>query len=222
MNLVFQRQWYQQIKPDFFFELSTWFDPKYVQKMGEQGQAFPPERYRGYILWGMWMLKPRVVRHFAGWTKLRKDNWPWYQQVVAAVDDVNNNATLRDFWQRGRPVANSAMEHPYQSDLPEGTEKLPRWYALNTNLDPWRPHDVATAQILSLEFKVWAQAQVIGEKPNRRWLIYAHAPRGPEQGVRVEIPDYQSIVMDVKPGGSYFVVDEKHRAAHPVKTDAAP
>jgi len=222
MNLVFQRQSYQQVDPDFSFELSTWFDPKYVRKMVEQGQAFPPERYHGYVLWGMWMLKPRVVRHFANWTVRRTDNWPWYQQIVAAVDDVNNNATLRDFWQRGRPVPNSAIEHPYQSDLPEGTEKLPRWYALKTNLDPWRPHDVAPAQILSLEFKVWSQAQVIGEKPNRRWLIYAHAPRGVERGVTVEIPDYQSVIMDVKPSGSYFVVDEKHRAAHPLKTDAAP
>lgn len=217
MNLVFQQRWYQQINPNFFWELSTWFDPKWIEKMKEKGQSFPPERYRGYVTWGLWMTKPRVVRHFTGWTILREDNRHKYQQVMEAVDHIHNNSTLAEFWQYGHLVANATRKHPYQSDIPEEFEDTPRWYALNTNLDPWQSHDVVSSAFLNLEVKVWAQAHVMGEQPKRRWLVYAHAPLGREEGVEIEIPDYGAIKMDISQAGSYYVVDEGEKTAVPLR-----
>ncbi len=215
MNLVYQKQWAQSVNPDYFWELSTWFDPKWIRKMEEAGQSFPPERYRGYITWGMWMTKPRVIRHFTGWTTLRGDDWHRYRQIVEAVDQIHNNPTLAEFWQHGRLVPNPTRLHPYQSDVPQELQDTPRWYALKTSLDPPVPHDVTPGAIMGLVFKVWIQAQVLGEKPDRRWLIYAHSPLGPEQGVEINIPDYGTVKADVTQGGSYYLVTEKDGLIHP-------
>ena len=217
MNLVFQKEWAQGINPEYFWELSTWFDPKWIQKMREAGQSFPPERYRGFVTWGMWMTKPRAVRHFTGWTSLREDNWQWYQQIVEAVDQIHDNPILTEFWQYGRPVPNFSREHPYQSDILQGFQNVPRWYALNTSLDPLIPHDVAPSAILGLTFRVWAQAQVLGEKPDRRWLIYAHSPLGSERDVEIEIPDFSTIKVDTNQAGVYYLMTEKDHTVHQVR-----
>ena len=208
MNVVHQLRWYREVNPDFHWELSTWFDDKWKVKMIEAGQEMPPERYRAFVSFGMWLTRPRIVRHYVGWHIKREVDWEWYEQVVQAVDTVNNSEVLAEFWRNGELVPNTTQEHPHQSDLPEAMVDADRWFALNTSLDPWRPHDVVPAQILPLEFKVWALAIRTGDAPNRRWLIYAHAPLGDEQGVEVEVPDYGKVTMDVARGGSYFVVDE--------------
>ncbi len=214
MNVVVQLDWYREVNPDFFWELSTWFDDKWQAKMLEAGQEMPPERYRAFVSYGMWLTRPRVVRHFVGWSIKREVDRARYEQVIAAVDTVHGNETLAEFWREGELVANPSQQHPFQSHVPELAEGRERWFALNTSLDPWRPHDVAPAQILGLEFRVWALAIRTGEEPNRRWLVYAHAPRGDEEDVQIEVPGYGSVTMDVSRGGSYFVMDEATGAAH--------
>ncbi len=214
MNVVVQLDRYREVNPDFFWELSTWFDDKWQAKMLEAGQEMPPERYRAFVTWGMWLTRPRVVRHYVGWHIKRDVDWERYEQVVQAVDTVHASETLAQFWREGELVANTSQKHPFQAHVPELAEGKDRWFALNTSLDPWKPHDVASAQILGLEFRVWALAVRTGEEPNRRWLIFAHAPLGDEQDVQVEVPDYGSVTMDIARGGSYFVVDEATGAAH--------
>ncbi|MFO8080717.1 MAG: hypothetical protein R6V07_10450 [Armatimonadota bacterium] len=214
MNVVVQLDRYREVNPDFFWEMSTWMDPKWKAKMIEAGQEMPPERYRAFVAFGMWLTRPRVVRHFVGWHIKREEDWEWYEQVVQAVDAVHDSETLAEFWREGELIANMTQEHPYQAHIPELVEDKDRWFALNTSLDPWRPHDVAPAQILNLEFRVWALAIQTGEEPNRRWLVYAHAPLGDEQHVQVEVPGHGSITMDIARGGSYFVIDEATGAAH--------
>lgn len=214
MNVVVQLERFREVNPDFFWEISTWMDPKWKAKMLEAGQQMPPERYRAFVTFGMWLTRPRVVRHFVGWHIKREEDWEWYEQVIEAVDTVNDSETLAEFWREGELVPNTSQEHPFESHVPELVVGRPRWFALNTSLDPWRPHDVAPAQILGLEFRVWALALRTGEEPNRRWLVYAHAPLGDEQGVQVEVPGYGSVTMDIARGGSYFVIDEATGAAH--------
>lgn len=217
MNVVLQLDHYREINPDFFWELSTWMDPKWKAKMVDAGQQMPPERYRAFVTFGMWLTRPRVVRHFVGWSIKREDDWEWYEQVIAAVDEVNSDETLAQFWREGELVANATQQHPHQSHVPQMLQDAHRWFALNTSLDPWRPHDVAPAQILNLDFRVWSLAIRTGEEPNRRWLVYAHAPLGDESGVEVEVPGYGAVRMDMARGGSYLVIDEAESSERPLQ-----
>jgi proline racemase len=59
---------------------------------------------------------------------------------------------------------------------------------------------------------VFTLARVIGEKPRREWLLYAHAPMGDRTGVEVAIPDYGPVRVDVSLGGSFYLVSEADRS----------
>ena len=87
----------------------------YVKK----GQTYGPERYGGMVRFGMWLLRPRVVREFRGWTELRSLQGPYFLAIVDAVDEVHTDATLRRFWRNGLLAPNRKHSHPYQVDVPE-------------------------------------------------------------------------------------------------------
>lgn len=228
MNYVWQKKWFQQIHPGFYWEMSTWFDQKWIKKMQQQGQQVPPERYRGYIGYGMWLVRPRAVRHFTWKPICDAADYARFMQLVAGVDQIHANPVLREFWQFGKLVLNESKnghpwlgkyvktQHPYQHNLPAAYQNKPRWYALNTSLDPARPYDVSPGILLDLKFKVWALARVLGEKPNRRWLVYAHAPLGPEKDVEIEIPDFGNITMNVTTRGRYALITEATRTTQTI------
>ena len=117
MNLLFQKKYYEDVyaNPDFDFwwELSTWFDPLFIEKFEGEGQEVPPERYEGFIKWGMWLTRPRVVRDFKYSTLTREETWEWYKVVVDAVDEVHANPTLERFWKYSEPLLLTDIPHPW-------------------------------------------------------------------------------------------------------------
>jgi hypothetical protein len=173
----------------------------------------------------MWLTRPRVVRDFYGWTTPREQSWPWFSQVVAAVDQVHDLPVLSEFWEQGRPVANSTFQHPWQSALPDELRGVDRWYALNTSVDPWPGREQDPNAPLKLDFgefkdrvvPVWAQAQVLGEAPNRRWLVFAYAPRAERKGVVIHVPEYGPVTLDVPQAGVYAMVTEGRRDTQAVR-----
>lgn len=212
MNWVFMLDEAYAHNPEFWFELSVWDGSKlptgrekkkrdkldYYQQLG---QTYTPERYKGMVQYGMWLLTPRVVREFRGSTTDLEQSRPFFEALVSAVDAVYASETLQRFWRRGTLVANPEGRHPYQKNIPERLRNVPRWFHLSTNLDPqrWRLDD---------EVPVFTLARVLGEKGSREWLVYAHAPLGERKDVVIKLPEFGYIKVDVAVGGSFFLVQE--------------
>ena len=203
-------------RPYKWWEISTWDGDRpgkskrdFYRKLG---QNFSPERYAGMVQFGMWLLRPRVVREFRLFEQRREEHEAYFMAVVAAVDRVHADPVLREFWNGGRLVLNRAHEHPYQAKLPAEIQSVPRWYLLDTNLDPARPWELLT------EIPVFSLALELGSPPRRRWLVYAHAPLGPRMNVQIRIPGYEMVQVDVPVGGSFHLVDEGERTVRRVGT----
>ena len=201
--------------PRFWFEISTWDgnvkEPNDKRAFyAKKGQTYNPERYGGMVRFGMWLLRPRVVREFRGWTELRSVQGPYFLAIVEAVDEVYTDATLRRFWRKGLLAPNRKYPHPYQVDVPDEYKNEDRWFLLDTNLDPQRPWKPDT------ELPVFAVALVLGKAPEREWLVYAHAPLGMKRKVEVTIPEYNTVEIDVPPTGAFYHVLEKTGKAIPV------
>lgn len=209
MNYVFMQQDAWQANPDFWFEFSVWDGrspgaPKDKAKIyASRGQTFTPERYGGFVQFGMWLLRPRVVREFRPGNDTKANSEAYFLPIVAAVDRVYANQVLKSFWRSGTLVPNRAHQHPYQSNIPTAYQKVDRWFLLETSLDPPRPWTQSTA------LPVFSLALVQGKKPARQWLLYAHSPLAARKGVAITLPDYGVIKIDVNVGGSFYLVNEK-------------
>ena len=66
MNLVFMQKEAYKLNPRFWFEFSVWDgcqkNPPYLSKdeyYRRQGQSYNPQRYGGFVQFGMWLLRPR-------------------------------------------------------------------------------------------------------------------------------------------------------------------
>jgi hypothetical protein len=209
MNWVFMQAEARRQNPDFWFEMSVWngnmpgaASDKLASYLG-QGQSYSPERYKGMVQFGMWLLRPRVVREFRGWLETVGEFESYFLPLVKAVDQVHSQVVLRDFWQKGKLVANKANKHPYQTLVPVEYESSDRWFLLDTSLDPARPWQLKTP------LPIYALALTQGKSPQRQWLVYAHAPLGEQKQAIIHLPDYHSIKVDVSVSGSFYLVNEK-------------
>jgi len=225
MNLILKREFYRVVHDRPHFEISTWWDEK---------TSVEPERYGGMVTWSLWMARPKSIRDFTSWGSGRDSQWPYYRELVDAVDQVHDDETLKEFWKFGEPVVDPEIEifthvidaPPGEGDREDGNlagyvdeQKLQyferlrhHWYHLPTSVDPPTPDAPDEKERVEYpreaEFTVWAQAKVLGEKPDRRWLVYAYAPRGAESAVEIRIPDGVEVTIDVPQGGVFVVVDE--------------
>jgi len=187
---------------------------KAVQYMAE-GQTYPPERAAGWVQYGMWLVRPRVVREFRGHATQLEPVKPYWMETVNAVDRIHHTPTLTEFWRHARLVPNAAHESPYDTDVPERYRNQPRWFALDTNLDPPRPWNLDT------KLPVFSLALVRGEEGNRQWLLYAHSPSEDRAGVEITIPEYGVVTVDVPRRGAFYLVEEEGGAVRAVETSTA-
>lgn len=214
MNLVFMQKEACRFNLDFWLEFSVWdgydgpgrakqYPPK-REVYHKKGQSYDPARYGGFVQFGMWLIRPRAVREYRGWTFPLEDGEAYFMAIVDAVDRVHNNPVLREFWRKGELVPNRGRKHPYQAAIPPEYASLDRWFLLDANVNPqqerWELSDTVT---------VFALALLEGRAPQRRWLVYAHAPLGDCKEVKIAIPDYRKITVDVSPGGDFYLVEEE-------------
>jgi hypothetical protein len=211
MNWAFMLKEAYRLNPKFWFEISIWDGYQPSQQSDKRkfytrlGQTFSPGRYGGMVQFGMWLLRPRVVREFRNWLDTLTDAEPYFLPIMEAVDHVHTYPTLRKFWRRGQLVANRAHPHPYQADVPEEYRQEDRWFLLDTNLDPPHPWNLNT------ELPVFSLALVLGQAPEREWLVYAYAPVRTRKNVKVILPGYGPIQVDASQAGTYYLVVEKTR-----------
>ncbi|MFZ4983994.1 MAG: hypothetical protein ACOYLF_00905 [Blastocatellia bacterium] len=211
MNWRFMIEEAYRVNPNFWFELSTWdgHEPTLANDKrkfyASLNQEFTPERYEGMIQFGMWLLRPRVVREFRGYRETVATTKEWFEAVLDSVDRVHLNPVLRSFWQNGRLVANRSRAHPYQVAVPEELQRTDRWFQLATSLDPDGKWTLGT------QLPVFALALARGQTPGREWLIYAHAPTGGRRDVQITVPDFGEIRIDVPVGGVFYLASERTR-----------
>jgi hypothetical protein len=211
MNWVFILSEAYRLNPSFWYEFMTWDEDRAGRnKYARLGQLFTPERYGGFVQFGMWLVRPRIVREYRDWDQGRAAILPWFMPVINAVDRIYTSPVLWSFWRNSSLVANTSRQHPYQSDIPLEYSTVNRMFLLNTNLDPAQPWSLAT------EFPVMSLARVKGTSPNRQWLLYAYAPLGSETNVQIAIPDYEAATINVALGGSFYLVDESTQNITPV------
>jgi hypothetical protein len=209
MNWVFMQAEAQKLNPKFWFELSVWdghepgLENDKRKTYANAGQQFTPERYGGMVQFGMWLLRPRVVREFRGYLDTLAQSESYFLPIVNAVDRVHKKMILKEFWLTANLVANRTQQHPYQTMVPQEFLNSDRWFLLDTSLDPERPWELGTP------LPVFALALVKGTAPQRKWLLYAHSPLGPRQNVQISIPDYQAVTVNVSVGGSFYLIDEE-------------
>lgn len=216
MNWVFMLQEARRANPQFWFELSVWDGSLPSQANDKRkfyaqlGQPYTPERYGGWAQFGMWLLRPRVVREYRGYQEKEAEMEPYFLSTMEAVDRVYEKPILREFWRKGELVANRAHQHPYQANVPAEYQRTNRWFLLDTSLDPPRPWQLST------ELPVFALALVKGSAPNRQWLLYGHAPAGVKKDVQITIPEFRSVTVNVAAGGSFYLVNEKTQSVEVV------
>ena len=161
---------------------------------------------------GLWLTQARSVREFRGWLETVEYAGPYFQAIVRAVDRVYENQVLQKFWRKGTLVANHGRRHPYQSNIPPEYKDVDRWFLLDTSLTPQElrseEFDNARPPASQTEIPVFALALVLGSAPNREWLVLANAPRQARVGVRITVPEYGNITVDVPQAGSFYHVSE--------------
>jgi hypothetical protein len=216
MNWVFMQEEAKRLNPEFRFEISMWDGNEPSQDNDKRkyyarlGQTYGPERYQGMVQFGMWLLRPRVVREFRGWTDTLANCAPYFLSIVNPVDRVHTDPVLRRFWRKGELVANPNGSHPYQALIPQEYKKAARWYLLDASANP-KSH-----WSLDTQLAVFSLALVLGEAPEREWLVYAHSPLKKMDKVTIDLPGYGIVTLDVSPAGCFYRVMEKNRSAERV------
>lgn len=213
MNVKWQLDLVYKTHPDFWYEMSIWdgFQPK-TPEPGKNKRAwykskddpFTPARYKAWLQYGMWLTRPRVVREFRNTgSPLDDTGREYFNKFLEAVDDVHADPVKTRFWRHGSVVANPSRKHPYQQNTRPEYGNIPKWFNLNTNLDPPGSWGLTT------EIPVWALALVIGEAPNREWLIYCYSPKLDRADVAITVPAYGELVVDVPQSGAFYYRTEK-------------
>lgn len=227
MSWIFQLKEAWQVNPNFWWEISIWDgngsgwtpgtkctpemlkNSKACQYM-EDGQSYTTERYLGWVQFGMWLLRPRVVREFRGSTTPLEPWRPFFERLLFAVNRIWACPTLEEFWRYGKLVANRAYKHPYQEDIPDKYRDVERWFLLDTNLDSPRPWDMHT------NIPVFSLALIRDDEGARRWLVYTHSPLKSRQDVTITVPDFGKITVDVTRCGEFYLIDERDKMVTPV------
>ncbi len=202
LNWVFMLREAVRLNPQFWFEFSTWDGEQEKRDQLAHVAPFTPARYAAMVQFGMWLLRPRCVREFRGWTDTVEKAGPWFDAILDAVGSIHRNGTLRQFWRWGELTPNRAWKHPYQSRPLKRYADEDRWFLLDTTLDPPHPYNATTPlPVLSLSL-------VLGRAPRREWLLYAHAPMGSRRNVGILIPGCRQVTVDVSAHGSYYLIRE--------------
>lgn len=216
MNWVAELEQVRRTNPAFWFELSTWDGQQPGRPTdkwhfyAERGQQLTPERYGGMIQFGMWLLRPRAVREFRNPQDDRIRFGGYFKAILAAVARVHEEATLADFWHNGRLLQNTNGGHPYETALPAELAARPRWFLLDAAANPPRPWELATP------LRVFSIALELGEKPRRRWLIYAFCPQDAAVDTEVQIPGATRQRVQALRGGSFTLVNESDGSSRPI------
>jgi hypothetical protein len=214
MNWVFMLEEVYRINPNYWFEISVWDGGEKKREFYKsKKQQYSPKRYKGMIQYGMWLLRPRVVREFRMWDETVSDTEEYFFAAVDSVESVYKSEVLKKFWRSGRLVPNSETLHPYRKNIPNEYSKVPRWFNLKSSVNNTFSSD-------QTEISVFSLALELGSRPNREWLIYSHVPvKNFSKPVTVKVPNYKDIKIMPSLDGSFYQVFENDGKINTVKVN---
>ena len=163
------------------------------------------DRYMGMIQFGLWAMRPRVMREFRGGATRDAYYQKTWELYLKAVDRVWQEKSLQPFWKHGRLVENP--EIGWRPGTPDYM-RFQRWYMLHCDANPPESEWPKIYQRKTVKLRVMALALVLGEAPKRRWMLYAHAPLGSVAGANITIPGFRKVSVDVSRSGSFYIIDE--------------
>lgn len=197
-NLVFMLKEALTINPTFMRELSIWDGgPDKKADYIAAGQEFTSVRYKGFAQFGLWLIRPNIIREFRGWTWDYDETADYTEGLMDVIDKIHENQTLTQFWRDGKLVHNDEENHPYQVSVPVEYAAAKRWYMLTSTSNP----DPILWQ-LETELKVYALCLELDEL----YLVYAFAPQGDEL-TQITVPSVGSIAVTARQEGSFFLVN---------------
>ncbi len=213
-NLLSQREAYRN-NPKYWYEISIWDSFE-----GNTRKSYDtPALYRARIQFLMWTTCPRVVREYRDYGQVQEDVGPdYWGAVLAAVDAVYADPTLKRFWRKGALVANVAHASPFQNAIPEEIKELinqNRWFLLDVDVNapwPWRLGSWQAKWQDGTAVKVLSLARVLGTKPTREWLVYAYSPAIGRSNVTITLPEFGDMRVDVPQAGAFYLVKEANRS----------
>ncbi|MFW6133086.1 MAG: hypothetical protein ACOC8F_04260, partial [Planctomycetota bacterium] len=215
------------LAPDYYFASIAWDGGQPARRRsainclatGMYGtgaqQRWDFARYEGMVQFGLWAMRPRVMREFR-YPVSRHDVYDReaFMAVVRSVDRPWEHEVLGEFWRFGELVTSDAFEPP-DAQVAKGLKFYSRVDALlpvdaNPPRDGWpRIWHFKANKRDPVKLRVLALALKRGEAPDRRWLIYAHAPLGAVSGPTVTLPAYGPVKLPfVTRSGSFFLVRE--------------
>ncbi len=203
------------INPNFWWEISTWDGSVKKREFYAKGEGRPytPERYQGYIQFGMWLLRPRVVREFQFYETSTELIRTHFLKICDAVDRVHAHPVLRRFWRKGELVPHQSQKHPWQANVPPAWRDKHRWFLLDASANPPYPWtDLGT------HIPVFAIALSLGMGADREWLLYAHSPVKACKDVEVTLPGFGRLRIDTAPEGVFYHV-RQGKAPVPLRFD---
>ncbi len=213
-NLVPMIALAEQMRNDYWLELSIWDgqqpgNPKSKELVYRSlGQTYDPARYEGFVQFGMWLTRPRVVREFRNPDQTRASVGPYFDAIMRAVDRVHDQPVLQGFWRSGRLLANQTQPHPYQSAVPAEWQTRTRSFMLDSSANPPRPWGLET------ELRVFSVALQLGNAPQREWLVYAHSPLAATAlDSQVQIPGGPRVTVRSTRSGCFTYLRESGMAA---------
>ena len=207
MNWNFQLDEALTYNPDQFWEVSVYDGgtQRWAWYRFDQGQVWDTARYRGYVRFALWQSRPRILREFRLAGQDRAPYVPYWEELLEAVQEVHADPDLTRFWRHGELVPNNAFPHPYQTALVAAytDADVTRNYLLEADANPVRPWTNST------ELAVFALAYVLGEAPDREWLLFAYAPLAHQDNTTITLPGYGDVTVDVPRGaGDFWVFGE--------------
>jgi hypothetical protein len=212
MNWVFMIKEVYRNKANFWLEISTWDGGEEQRsKYLKNGQKYSPERYSGMVQFGMWLLRPRVVREFRMWNDTVKNSGKYFVKIFVVVDKVYENEILKRFWRYGRLVANNKRQHPYNMNIPSEYKNTERWFLLDTSAN------VEIGQADDNRIDLFSLALEIGSEPSREWLIYAFSPLSAMDSVQILLPGYGNLRIKSKTEGSFYWLKENSKQIVEIK-----
>lgn len=204
MNWVFMLDEAYRDNPGYFWEVSLYDGglERHAWYRDEMGQVYDAARYRGYARFALWLARPRILREFRLSAHDREPYLEYWDVVLECVREVHTDKDLRRFWRRGDLVANRAYPHHFRANLYPGytDAEVDRNYLLEASVNPLRPWNNDTV------IEVWSLALVLGEEPDREWLLFAYAPLRSHAGVTITVPGFGDVTLDVPRGDGVFRV----------------
>ncbi len=185
--------------PEYWFEMSVWDGHQYKDGSGKreyyasQGQTYGPERYAGYAKYGMWLLRPRVVREYRNWNDPLSGFVDYTHALIDTVDEIHGNEALEKFWRYGELLVNPNGQHPYRTNITPEIDAENRWFLLDVDVNP-----VITGT-LGQEIPVFALAL----KHDGKYLVYAYSPLRDYSDITITVPGLGDVTASSSVEGTY-------------------